>query len=147
MTRVLPSNLSHNGALDGLQLSRGIVNPLLSSWLLYHLMILQVYIFFILLKTYETQTRHWHVAYQTHLQSDVSVLHNLTLFSLTNSCFFSIISPYGKRIMSKLAQRMIDYVWFGVCPSSACKWDIIPINNLGNIDMRIMSRKIPDASG
>jgi homeobox-leucine zipper protein len=49
--------------------------------------------------------------------------------------------------MSKLARRMTDYLWFGVCPSSNCKWDIIPINNLGNIDMRIMSRKIPDASG
>jgi homeobox-leucine zipper protein len=49
--------------------------------------------------------------------------------------------------MSKLAQRMTNYLWSGISPSSACKWDIIPNNNMGSIDMRIMSRKIPDASG
>ncbi|WJX25545.1 hypothetical protein P8452_14574 [Trifolium repens] len=59
----------------------------------------------------------------------------------------TVISLSGKRSMSKLAQRMRDYFWSGVSPSSACKWEIIPINYMGSIDMRIMSRKIPDASG
>lgn len=30
---------------------------------------------------------------------------------------------------------------------SACKWEILPISNMGNSDMRIMSRKHPDARG
>ncbi|KAK2451406.1 homeobox-leucine zipper protein ANTHOCYANINLESS [Trifolium repens] len=62
----------------------------------------------------------------------------------------TVISLSGKRSMSKLAsgkRSMTDYFWSGVSPSSACKWEIIPINNMGSIDMRIMSRKIPDASG
>ncbi|GAU44802.1 hypothetical protein TSUD_291950 [Trifolium subterraneum] len=59
----------------------------------------------------------------------------------------SAITPSAKRSMTKLAQRMSDYFWSGVCPSSACKWDILHITNMGNSDMRIMSRKIPDASG
>ncbi|MCI03856.1 homeobox-leucine zipper protein ANTHOCYANINLESS 2-like, partial [Trifolium medium] len=49
--------------------------------------------------------------------------------------------------MSKLAQRMSDYFWSGVCPSSACKWDMLHINNMGTSDVRIMSRKISDPSG
>ncbi|MCH87030.1 homeobox-leucine zipper protein ANTHOCYANINLESS 2-like [Trifolium medium] len=49
--------------------------------------------------------------------------------------------------MSKLAQQMSDYFWSGICPSSASQWDILPINNLGNGDMRIMSREIQDAFG
>ncbi|WJX71419.1 hypothetical protein P8452_55415 [Trifolium repens] len=59
----------------------------------------------------------------------------------------TVISPSGKKSMSKLAQRMTNYLWSGISPSSACKWDIIPNNNMGSIEVRIMSRKIPDASG
>jgi homeobox-leucine zipper protein len=42
---------------------------------------------------------------------------------------------------------LTDYFGFGVFPASAYKWDIIPINNLGSIAIRIMSRKFPNASG
>ncbi|KAJ1433761.1 START domain [Sesbania bispinosa] len=55
------------------------------------------------------------------------------------------ISQAGKRSIMKLAQRMTDYFWSGICVSSACKWDIIHIG--GNNDMRIMSRKHVDENG
>ncbi|PNY15619.1 homeobox-leucine zipper protein anthocyaninless 2-like [Trifolium pratense] len=58
-----------------------------------------------------------------------------------------VICPSGKRTMSKLAQHMSDYFWSGICPSSASQWDILPINNLRNGDIRFMSRLIQDASG
>ncbi|XP_027186738.1 homeobox-leucine zipper protein HDG1-like isoform X2 [Cicer arietinum] len=57
------------------------------------------------------------------------------------------INQAGRRSMLKLAQRMTDYFWSGVCPSTACKWDILHISNMGNSDMKIMSRKHQDNSG
>ncbi|XP_045810380.1 homeobox-leucine zipper protein ROC6-like [Trifolium pratense] len=69
------------------------------------------------------------------------------LMSPVSSDESAVMSPQGKRSMSKLAQRMTDYFWSGVCPSSACKWDMLHINNMGTSDVRIMSRKISDPSG
>ncbi|GAU44811.1 hypothetical protein TSUD_292040 [Trifolium subterraneum] len=64
--------------------------------------------------------------------------------TLQRHCEALAISQSAKRSITKLAQRMSDYFWSGVCPSSASKWDILHISN-GN--MRIMSQKILDASG
>ncbi|CAJ2666643.1 unnamed protein product [Trifolium pratense] len=57
------------------------------------------------------------------------------------------ISPSGKSGFLMLAQRMSDSFMSGICPSSACKWDILHISNMANNDRRIMSRLIQDASG
>jgi hypothetical protein len=62
---------------------------------------LKVYIFFILLKTYETQTRHWHVTHQPHLQN--------TFFTHKPVFIFSVISPSVKTIMS--ADVWLLLVW------------------------------------
>ena len=56
------------------------------------------------------------------------------------------MTPHGKKSMLKLAQRMSDYFWSGICPSTACKWDVLPISDMGNSDMKIMYRKHPDAN-
>ncbi|TKY45132.1 Homeobox-leucine zipper protein ANTHOCYANINLESS 2 [Spatholobus suberectus] len=55
----------------------------------------------------------------------------------------TVLSPAGRRSMLKLAQRMTECFCSGICASSACKWDILHIGNLGD-DMRIMARKIVD---
>lgn len=47
----------------------------------------------------------------------------------------------------KLAQRMTDYFWSGVCASSACKWDLIHIGAMGDNEVKIMSRKHVDGPG
>ncbi|CAL5185284.1 unnamed protein product [Lathyrus oleraceus] len=54
------------------------------------------------------------------------------------------VSPAGKKSMLKLAQRMSDYFLSGICLSSACNWDVLHIGNIGNSDMKIMSRKHMD---
>lgn len=57
------------------------------------------------------------------------------------------MSPAGKGSMLKLAQKMSDYFLSGICPSSACKWDLLHIGNMGSGDMKIMSRKHMDGPG
>ncbi|KAL5080982.1 hypothetical protein RYX36_009403 [Vicia faba] len=57
------------------------------------------------------------------------------------------ISPAGKKSTLKLAQRMSDYFLSGICPSSACKWDVLHMGNMGDHDMKIMSRKHMDGPG
>ncbi|XP_020221720.1 homeobox-leucine zipper protein ROC5 [Cajanus cajan] len=55
----------------------------------------------------------------------------------------TVMNQAGRRSMLKLAQRMAEYFCSGICASSARKWDILPIGNLGD-DMRIMARKNGD---
>jgi homeobox-leucine zipper protein len=61
--------------------------------------------------------------------------------------FFPVVCPIGKRIMSKLARQMSDYLWSGICPSSDSDWDILLTTDMGNSDLIITSQEIQDAYG
>lgn len=49
----------------------------------------------------------------------------------------------------KLAQRMTDHFWTGICASSATKWEILDTSNINMAvsDMKLMSRKHVESPG
>ncbi|KAK2421044.1 homeobox-leucine zipper protein ANTHOCYANINLESS [Trifolium repens] len=76
---------------------------------------------------------------------------NISCKKLPSGCILqdmpNVVCPIGKRIMSKLARQMSDYLWSGICPSSDSDWDILLTTDMGNSDLKITSQEIQDAYG
>ncbi|XP_057759497.1 homeobox-leucine zipper protein ANTHOCYANINLESS 2-like isoform X1 [Arachis stenosperma] len=56
------------------------------------------------------------------------------------------ISPAGRRSMLKLAQRMANNFFSGICLSSSQKWDTHHLGNVGD-EIKVMTRKNTDVPG
>ncbi|MED6159058.1 hypothetical protein PIB30_038840 [Stylosanthes scabra] len=56
------------------------------------------------------------------------------------------ISPAGRRSMLKLAQRMANNFFSGICLSSSQRWETHHLGNVGD-DMKVMTRKNIDVPG
>ncbi|WJX71424.1 hypothetical protein P8452_55420 [Trifolium repens] len=83
----------------------------------------------------------WLATLQRHCES------RAILMSAVLSADPEVVCPIGKRIMSKLARQMSDYLWSGICPSSDSGWDILLTTDMGNSDLIITSQEIQDAYG
>ncbi|KAK2421057.1 hypothetical protein QL285_031724 [Trifolium repens] len=83
----------------------------------------------------------WLATLQRHCES------RAILMSAVLSADPEVVCPIGKRIMSKLARQMSDYLWSGICPSSDSDWDILLTTDMGNSDLKITSQEIQDAYG
>lgn len=73
-------------------------------------------------------------------------LHSMFNFRFLHVCFNTGISPFGRRSMLKLSQRMVDNFCSGVCISSLHKWDKLVVGNISE-DVKVMARKSIDDPG